>query len=415
MSKKWKVAIIGGGPAGSMTALSICRERPELAGDILIIEGRDFPREKVCGGGVSGKVVAYLRSMGISIEDAPYVKTKGMYVRFGDKESYVSFAGRDTHVIRRSVFDSRLLEAAMERGVTVRKGSPVSGAYRERNGVVLVGGNGEKYDTQVMVGADGVNGESRTWLGIAARKRPSLLLQADFDRDESDHRFDFNLLLDFSALKYGVPGYAWFFPSVDDEGNPVFNTGITGGSFGDAGSGSLLRGAHTAVAGLHPRFKGLVPRKFRYRPYPERDFSPFQANSGQRVLFVGEQIGVNPADGEGLGICADSAAIAAVSIIKALDRGDYSFRDYGLGLLKSDSLALWIASRIITACLTDRRFDVLFPLILNMNGDGREFIMDHYAKIFAGAVKGWTLYSPSLLKELAFGIGQLVSSSTRLL
>ena len=123
----------------------------------------------------------------------------------------------------------------------------------------------------------------------------------------------------------------------------------------------------------------------------------------------------DPADGEGLGICCDSAAIASASIIRALDRGDFSFKDYGPGLLQSDSLALWIASRIITACLTDRRFDILFPIILNMDGDGRDFIMNHYAKIFAGVVKGWTLYTPSLLKELSFGIGQLVSSSTRLL
>jgi flavin-dependent dehydrogenase len=303
----------------------------------------------------------------------------------------------------------------MERGVEVRQGSPVTGAYRERNAVVLVDGEGKRHEAQVLVGADGVNGKSRTWMGIPARKKRSLLLQADFERDESDHPFDSNLVLDFSAIKYGIPGYAWFFPSVDGEGKPVFNTGITGGSYGGAGSGSLLKRAHEAVAGLHPRIRESAPAKFRYQSYPERDFSPFQANSGSRVLFVGEQIGVNPADGEGLGICCDSAAIASASIIRALDRGDFSFKDYGPSLLQSDSLALWIASRIITACLTDRRFDILFPIILNMDGDGRDFIMNHYAKIFAGVVKGWTIYTPSLLKELSFGIGQLVSSSTRLL
>ncbi|MEW6554440.1 MAG: hypothetical protein AB1384_09160 [Actinomycetota bacterium] len=83
--------------------------------------------------------------------------------------------------------------------------------------------------------------------------------------------------------------------------------------------------------------------------------------------------------------------------------------------MQSDSLALWIAGGIITACLTDRRFDILFPLILNKNGDGHRFSMDHYASIFAGAVRGWTPYSPTLPRELSCGTGQLVSSSTRLL
>jgi flavin-dependent dehydrogenase len=412
MGKKWKVVIIGGGPAGSMTALSICRKRPDLAGDILILEGREFPRDKVCGGGVSGKVVRYLRSLGVSLEGIPHVKAGGMYVLFGGKEARVSFYDNDTLVIRRSVFDSYLLEEAEKCGVEVSKGSPVSGTYRERNGIVLVGGDGERYEAQILVGADGVNGESRTWLGMPAKKRRSLLLQADIKRDESAHPFDSHLVLDFSAIKHGIPGYVWFFPSVDAKGNPVFNTGITGGCFNGGGSGTLLKSAYEAVSHSHARIKGLAPDKLRYRPYPEREFSPFQANAGRRVVFVGDQIGVDAITGEGLGICADSSSLAAASIIRALDRGDYSFTDYRLNLMRADFFPLWIAGKIFALCLTDQRFSVLFPLILNMEDNGREFIMNHYARIFAGTMKGKSIFSTASLKELVNGVGQLASSGT---
>ncbi len=343
--------------------------------------------------------MGYLRSLGISLEGIPHVKAGGMYVFFGGEEARVSFCDSDTYVVRRSVLDSYLLEEAEKCGVEVRRGSPVSGAYRERNGVVLVGGNGERYETQVLVGADGVNGESRTWLGMPARKRRSLLLQADLERDESGHPFDSNLVLDFSAILHGVPGYAWFFPSVDAAGNPVFNTGITGGGFSGRGSGTLLKSAYEAVCRLHPRIKEVAPEKFQYRPYPEREFSPYQANAGRRVVFVGEQIGVDPITGEGLGICADSAALAATSMIRALDRGDYSFTDYRLNLLRADFFPLWIAGKVFAFCLTDRRFSILFPLILNLQDDGREFIMNHYAKIFAGILEGRSIFSTALLKE----------------
>ena len=411
MTRRWKAIIVGGGPAGSMTAISICRRRPELAADILIMEARDFPRDKVCGGGVSGKVVQYLQSMGISLEGIPHVKAGGMYVYFGDNKAHVSFCDQDAYVIRRSVFDSYLLEEAERCGVEVRKASAVIGAYRERTGIVLLDSDHKRYDTQVLVGADGVNGESRTWFGMPARKSRSLLLQTDLRRIESDHPFDSNLVLDFSAIKHGVPGYAWFFPSVDAEGNPVYNTGITGGEFNNGGSGALKK-AFEAVSRSHPHIRGLAPGEFLYRPYPERAFSPFQANAGQRVVFVGEQVGVDTITGEGLGICADSAALAAEAVVKALDSGDFSFKDYRRNLLKADFFPLWMAGKVFAACLTDRRFSILYPLILNMDEGGREFIMNHYAKIFAGILGGKSLFSTASLRELANGIGQFASYGT---
>jgi flavin-dependent dehydrogenase len=414
MNKTWKAIILGGGPAGAMTALSICAKRPELAADILVLEARDFPRDKICGGGVSGKVVQYLRSLDVSLEGIPHVKVKGMYVFFGDKKARVSFCGQDTYVIRRSAFDSFLLEEVAGRGVEIRKGVAITGAFRERGGIALLDANGTRHETKVLIAADGVNGQSRTWLSMPARKSRSLLLQVDFRRANSDHAFDSHLILDFSPIRCGVPGYAWFFPSVDAEGNPVFNAGITGGRFARGEAGTLKK-AFEAVSASHQHIEGLTPGEFRYRPYPERAFSPFQANAGQRVVFVGEQLGVDAITGEGLGICADSAALAAESVIKALDSGDFSFRDYRLGLLKADFFPLWIAGIAFAACLTDRRFSILFSLILNLQGDSREFIMDHYAKIFSGVLKGKSVFSTTLMKELANGVGQLASSGTRLI
>ena len=168
--------------------------------------------------------------------------------------------------------------------------------------------------------------------------------------------------------------------------------------------------AFEAVSSSHPYIEGIAPAKFHYRPYPERAFSPFQANAGPRVVFVGEQVGVDAITGEGLGICADTAALAAEAVEKALDSGDFSFRDYHRNLLMADFFPLWVAGAVFAAFLTDRRFSVLFPLILNMDEDGREFIMNHYARIFAGLMKGKSIFSAALLKELANGVRQLASS-----
>jgi flavin-dependent dehydrogenase len=259
-----------------------------------------------------------------------------------------------------------------------------------------------------LVGADGVNGRSRTWFGLPARHHRRLLLQTDFKRIESGHRLDSVLIMDYSVVKYGISGYVWVFPSVDEEGAPVFNAGITGLPY-NKGTTAALRAVFEEVVRNHPHVHGLTPGKFKYKPYPERVFSPFQVNARDGVIFVGEQLGVDPMTGEGLGICADSAACAAEEIVHAMDTGDYSCKGYNSRLLKSGFFPLYTAGKVFTEFLTERRFPILMNLIASANGDGREYILNHYCKIFAGIMEPRSLYSAKLLKELLNGVRQTLS------
>jgi flavin-dependent dehydrogenase len=408
MSRTYKVAIVGGGPAGSLTAVSLCKARPELAGDILLLESKKMPREKVCGGGVAGRVVDQLGSLGISLDKIPVARVEGMSMVYGEREASSIFYGRNSCVVRRSAFDALLLERAKECGVKVSTGAPVKGAYRERNGIALLGGDGREYHARVLVCADGVNGKSRTWFGLPARHERRLLLQTDFRRIESDHPLDSSLIMDYSAVKYGIAGYVWVFPSVDEEGEPVFNAGITGLPY-NSGATATLKSVFEEVMRNYQHVSGLTSGEFKYKSYPERAFSPFQVNARDGVIFVGEQLGVDPMTGEGLGICADSAACAAEEIVQAMDTGDYSFKGYNYRLIRSGFFPLYSAGRVFTEFLTAQRFPMLLSLIANSNGDGREFILNHYCKIFAGVMEPRSLYSAQLLKEILNGVRQTVS------
>ena len=54
MKKKFDLAVIGGGPAGTSAAITAAR----LGFDVLLLEAGSFPRNKVCGEFVSGEALS---------------------------------------------------------------------------------------------------------------------------------------------------------------------------------------------------------------------------------------------------------------------------------------------------------------------------------------------------------------------
>jgi flavin-dependent dehydrogenase len=403
-TKKYKVIIVGGGPAGSMTALSLVNLRPELAGDILLLEAKAFPREKICGGGVSGRVTAFLEELGVPLQSLPKVSVKDFTVCFEDERYYPPFGNDKCFVARRSAFDSLLLEEAMRRGVEVRTSTPAVGAYRERKGVVVLDREGRSHHSEVLVGADGVNGRSRTWFGIPPGARRSLLLQTDFPRDPGYEPLQDSLVLDFSPPQFEVPGYVWFFPSFGDEGEPVVNAGISGGEF-QKGGYARLREVFTLILDRHPDIKAMAPAHIHFKGYPEREYSPIQVNARQRVIFVGEQVGVDSFTGEGLSVCAGSAAIASREIVTALDKGDFSFRGYGLKLVRTDFFPLYVIGKTYWLQSNGHQPSLFFAMATRELPPDKRNVLDYYAAVFSGRDPGSVLYTPTfwgtVLRDIA--------------
>lgn len=394
-----KVIIIGGGPAGTMTALALTHLRPELAPHVLLLEARSFPREKICGGGISGRVVIFLEEMGVALQELAKVPVKSFTICFDQERFHVPFANDKCFVIRRSTFDDYLLQAVRERGVEVRAPLAAIGAYRERDRMAVLDGTGVVHRCQILVGADGVNGRSRLWFGKPHRSRKTLLLQTDFPRDPDAPPLKDSLVLDFTPRRFGRSGYAWFFPSIDMEGAPVVNAGISGGPFA-SGSIKESRAIFMAMLEAHPEVKNMVPEKLHFRPYPEQDFSPFRNNAGERVLMVGEELGVDAFTGEGLGICAASAAAAAQEIVTALETGNYSFTGYTKRLMRSDFFPLYLIGRPFWLESPASQPSVLFSMATRKADAETENILEIYGKIFSGAVPGRRVFSPYFAKTL---------------
>ncbi len=110
------VAIIGAGPAGSWAAWRLAS-----AGARVVLFDPSHPREKPCGGGVTGRALALvapavsIAPVGVPIRAARFVDSDGA------SEAAVPFEpdGRDLIVVSRSAFDAALLHAAQNAGATL--------------------------------------------------------------------------------------------------------------------------------------------------------------------------------------------------------------------------------------------------------------------------------------------------------
>jgi flavin-dependent dehydrogenase len=111
------ILIIGGGPAGSTTALYLSR----LGFDITVIEKKPFPRETLCGEFLSKEVTAVLKDLNLfadfillnpnRINSFRAIDYSGTELR-----SDLSF---EAYAMKRSVFDTFLLEKVKLRNVNV--------------------------------------------------------------------------------------------------------------------------------------------------------------------------------------------------------------------------------------------------------------------------------------------------------
>src|SRR5918911_351853 len=156
------VAVVGAGPAGSVTA---CRLASAGAG-VLLVDRARFPRDKPCGGGVTGRAA---RLLPFSIE--PVVEDVVDRLECGLRYRH-RFTRRAraplAYMTQRKRLDHFLLEKAAEAGVEVRE--------RET-------ADARELDATIVIGADGCNGASAKQLGLADTVAHGVALEANYPYD----------------------------------------------------------------------------------------------------------------------------------------------------------------------------------------------------------------------------------------
>lgn len=324
------VIVIGAGPAGSATAARLARHGVR---DVLVLDRQHFPRDKPCGGGLTGRVDGALAALGLRLT-VPYCPAPRALLRFGSFERAVPLPW-PVAVIRRLDFDASLVEQVRALGVELRTGERVAGVDVGRDAVRLTTAAGAEYAARVVVGADGVGSVVRKRLRAGARKAPLRLFMQEIAAAVPP-----DLLFDFTPMGTNVRGYAWVFPLPGGRAN----VGVMHYPATAADSAALL----AALRGSLAR-QGITLPMRGAQGWPAWGFDPRAPVAAPRLLTVGDAAGIDALTGEGIAVALEQAAIAGDAVARALATGDFSFSDYRRALRRARvgrDLALdrWLAA-----------------------------------------------------------------------
>jgi flavin-dependent dehydrogenase len=340
--ERWDVIVVGGGPAGSATALYLARRDSDLARRALVLEKARHPRPKVCAGGLIPHTLDCLDELGIGLA-VPHVMVDRARVRIPGRTIEVEGRGFCA-IVRRAEFDAALLAAVREKGVEVREEEKVLAIARDGARITVTTEHG-CYTAPIVIGADGSGSLVRRRL-LPPESRSPLIARAvmadvpiaggcRWDGHERG-RYDF----DFRAVPEGLRGYAWAFPCLID-GAPhvnvgVYDCGCTGphdtrvrqdarpwlgrtvrrGWRSSADLAVLLRAQQMDIGGAAVRHRAAPIRCFARTPF-----------TAANVLLVGDAAGAEPLMGEGISFAFEYGRWAANEIGRAFLSGDFAMRE----------------------------------------------------------------------------------------
>lgn len=314
MVARFDLIVLGSGPAGSAAATVAARAGLRVA----LLDKSAFPRDKLCGGAVSGRCAQYLDTIfGQSVTPDLFRTLTRVRLSYAGEGLGLIKDAPPLHMTMRRDFDAVLHRHAVAAGAVVYAPVRITRIVPEGPRIELA--DGRVLEAALMIGADGCN--SATARALFGRPFDpadvSFALEVELPRRKGQFRA---VEIDLAAADWG---YGWIFPK----------------------NGSVTLG----VGGMHHRNPDM---KAHMRAYLERYVPADEAGAALqgckgaflpagiyrkrpgagRVLLAGDAAGlVDPVSGEGIAWAMRSGQQAAEACVAALTAGapDTALGRYG--------------------------------------------------------------------------------------
>jgi geranylgeranyl reductase family protein len=309
------VTIVGAGPAGAWAAYTLAR-----AGARVTIVDASHPREKPCGGGITGRALALVSgAFETTTLPAAVIDTARFTDAAHDRSAVVTLAACGVTsssalvVASRAEFDARLLDAAQRAGallVTER----VTDVAADGHGVRINTSSGTRR-TAFLIGADGANSLVRRRLARPFRRDQLSIATGYFAHGVTSREIAIEIVGD-------PPGYLWSFPRPTH-----LAVGICAQADAGAGAEALRARAAAWIRQAHLADDAIL-QPYAW-PIPSLDAADFAALTlaGPRWCLAGDAAGlVDPITREGIFFALQSGAFAAHAAMAGNPTLEYAAR-----------------------------------------------------------------------------------------
>ncbi len=329
---QYDLIIAGAGPAGCTLALNLSGRGLRIA----VIEKDVFPRHKICGDALSGKVLNVLKRMPGGVY-ADFLRDAGKVASWGIRFTAPNGHGLDVpfvqerapgtpppgYVCRREDFDNFLFQRLkLCSDIDIFEGEKVTGLAFTPDAALVETGI-RALTGKIVAGADGVHSVIRKMtIGDPPDKRHFCVgIRAYYKNVTGLHPDNF---IELIFLKELLPGYFWIFPSTGGLVNAGF--GMMHEQVVKLGENlnqvlNRLVSSHPLIA---PRFRNAeISGRAEAHSLPLASFHP--KRSGDRFLLLGDAaFMVDPFSGEGIGNAMGTGEIAASVLENCFRINDFS-------------------------------------------------------------------------------------------
>lgn len=300
----YDVLIVGSGPAGAYLAYLLAKKNI----NVLIIDKEKFPREKVCGGGISQKTINLLD---FSIDSIVQKYITGAFLTYKNRGIIEKkLEGRNGVSIIRSEFDNFILEKAIENGAEFIQNCAYNSTDNE-NDYLVVNTSNRTYKSKYLIGADGVFSKVRNdHFGKDLVSYAPAIEALVYVPPKIIDLYEDHTLFDFG----GMPkGYGWIFPKKDH-----LNVGV----YSIFGSKSIRDDLNKFMA-RYPSLKNFSDIKIVGFSIPTKNRKKIFGNNS--VLLIGDSAGFAESFyGEGIYFALKSAVLASKALIVNFENNAYN-------------------------------------------------------------------------------------------
>jgi len=398
------VCIAGAGPAGSTCAYYLAQK-----GIIpLVLEKKEFPRDKICGDAFPQRAQIHLDRMGILqklVEEKKgrwtaqggLVSPRGI-VYTGD--SYAETKSRLVIAVKRKIMDQLLIKKAVEEGaILIENYSVKEVKFVENEGYWTIypkKGETHTYYAKILILADGATSSIAQSLGLI-KQAPQAVCSRSYVK-AGTYKFDQDGIIVITMSL--VPGYCALLREADDD--LVFCCYII--PFGEARTENLYKMHHDLIKNNPYITEALGPNaEFEEMKAAPIRFGGISQSYDDHLLIVGDAAGmIDPLTGEGLQYAMDAAEIAANTIVEAFQKNDFTkkfLKRYQGRWMKSFGKDFKWSIRMARFCAKHPIFFDAFASLSQKKGD--KFMVE-WGKIMTGSKRKLNFFLPKLAFPLLF-------------